>query len=388
MITRFGGNVAVYATTQVFTTDIRYNINFKPFIGVLNSGAKYDIQTNYLALAGFTEDQPGLPGQYRVMSKDEANSVSGNVCVTACTEPHFHAASDGQYDPWTYSYAMRNFTSGGGNFLAQCAGIATYEVCDVDTSRTVPGVDTAATPPHNCTGFFLTDKGLSIKGGEFSNGNDNFVYLTHADMAFYQMESYSKYNGGSPLVWKSIGGSVAVFGLYPAANPIAKLRAQSYWGVEDNSVSPSRKYSAATKLSQFLGYAGSGGNVFYLAGHDYGATPVAVRLYLNAMFIPSNRPQVLLSPDDKNCNFNIDVGTNQNATALCGCGQLADICGICGGSNLCTPSLIFRCSSLCQCHVGFLASKWIHRCGALLRSWRRSLWFHWWCSQCGRLCVG
>lgn len=74
--------------------------------------------------------------------------MTAGTCITAASEPHFHSGDE--YP--TFTSALRTFVESGGNFLAQCGGISTYENCD--RSRT--------TLPDCENGLFMTDRGLNI----------------------------------------------------------------------------------------------------------------------------------------------------------------------------------------------------------------------------------
>ena len=49
--------------------------------------------------------------------------MSSKDCFTIATEPHFKSDTD----PYSFPLAMKNFLYSGGNFLAECHGVISYE---------------------------------------------------------------------------------------------------------------------------------------------------------------------------------------------------------------------------------------------------------------------
>src|SRR5687767_4868963 len=95
--------------------DIRYDLtNYIVKAAVLNDGARQAIHLNYMVKAG-------IPGPNYTISNG-TNLTSG--CFTFASEPHNDfsgAAVDAAI------LGIKAFVNIGGNFLAQCAGIANYE---------------------------------------------------------------------------------------------------------------------------------------------------------------------------------------------------------------------------------------------------------------------
>jgi hypothetical protein len=86
IIQAFGSNVNVYKLSEPTTADVRYTLNKKPFVAVLDSSGFNEIQIGYLLSAGFENGT-----HFQVMSKEQANSFDSGVCVSLATEPHFES---------------------------------------------------------------------------------------------------------------------------------------------------------------------------------------------------------------------------------------------------------------------------------------------------------
>jgi uncharacterized protein (UPF0297 family) len=76
----------VYKLSQPTTADVRYTLNRKPYVAVLDSSGFNTIQVGYLLQGGFENIT-----HFRIMSKEEANSFNSGICVSLCTEPHFES---------------------------------------------------------------------------------------------------------------------------------------------------------------------------------------------------------------------------------------------------------------------------------------------------------
>ncbi len=229
-IAAFGGNVAVYELTRDTTIDIRHDLTFKPraFVNAQNS----DIATNILAAAGIANYTVG----------NDFTLLSGS-CYTLAMEPH--------NDNPAGVVAIRAFLQSGGNFLAQCRSVDTYE--------------------NNVAGRFLTTLGIA----EANAGN----VLSHPnpDLAFSQfVGTLEPAPGGSHQDWRLLTGSV--------------FQNSGHIHADNVGASPARYAALASKL-----YAGGpGGMSFYLGGHDWAGSTLPYlngqRMMLNALMTPPTRP--------------------------------------------------------------------------------------------------
>src|SRR3989338_5529114 len=134
---------------------VAYTINRKPYVAVFDSSGMQDVQLNLMAAAGLIRDNdlyangttaplgaltPIPKAHYRLMSKNDASTIGSSVCVTMASEPHFHYyASPQESTVYEFMEAAARFVRSGGNFLAQCGGVFTYEQCDSATSPCTNG---------------------------------------------------------------------------------------------------------------------------------------------------------------------------------------------------------------------------------------------------------
>jgi parallel beta-helix repeat protein len=156
-----GNNVAVYELTASATADIRYDLKFKPYIGVSTSNA--EIHTDLF-------DYARIPNYVVVID----TSVLSSSCYTIYTQPHTKSTAG---IPGVKAYVLA-----GGNLLCECLALATYE--------------------NASTGRFQTTNGITI-----SNVNTAFTY-PNPDLAYSQFEGVLNPDpGGSEMDWKLAAGS-------------------------------------------------------------------------------------------------------------------------------------------------------------------------------------
>ncbi|NIO10167.1 MAG: hypothetical protein GTO40_20050, partial [Deltaproteobacteria bacterium] len=248
-IAAFGNQVAVYELTQDVTVDVRHQITQRRKVGVLDDGGYAAIHEAMLNAAGFVA---GV--HYVTIPATTLATVNANSCFTSVSEPHWN---NGSIDP--EAQAVRTFVTAGGNFLAQCVALLSYE--------------------NNVNfGLFQTTNGIIE-----NNLSEGFLY-GNPDLPFNQFQ------GGL----SDEGGSVRDFSLAPGSN----FRANAHYYVQDT---PSIDTYVATGTK--LNASGTGSMVFYLGGHDYGSASLGEingqRMYLNSVMIPSIRPQ--------SCGFDFSV---------------------------------------------------------------------------------
>lgn len=232
IITAYGNNVAVYQLLQNLLVDIRYTLNFKPRPVVCSNGGNQTIHTNILT-------QAGIPAaNYSVLPAGQAVPICG---YSIASEPHWDALSD-----TAETYAICRYVRNGGNFFSQCRGVYIYE--NDDTS-------------HTTAGIINTNATIS-----------SYAYL-NADMPIMQFDGPLALASGSLKNWNTAFGS--------------SFRSTTYTGVRAATGTPYQVLAGAKRVPNNL----AGGNVFYMGGHDYGATNTndlinGRRIYLNAVFIP------------------------------------------------------------------------------------------------------
>ena len=258
VINAFGNNVAIFKLNQNKIMDVRYELNQRPKIAVFNNGGNQAIHIAILDSAGLTPIDTSNPlsgGSYAVVG---AGLFSGiDECYTFCSEPHWAGT---QADSLTTDN-IRDFVDRGGNFLAQCRGVDTYE------------------------NFSLINI-VSTAGIGIVNQTVNHQY-SNPDLAYMQFDGDLFENqGGSERNW--------------IRGPGSAWRSGFYYCISDST----RLDTIITSGAHIIAPDSVGGNVFYLGGHDYSpfdAVPVinAARLYLNATLIPSGRPTLFtLDPGD------------------------------------------------------------------------------------------
>jgi hypothetical protein len=239
-IAAFGNNVAVYETTADVMVDVRFTLAERKKIGVLNDGDNADIHAQILDAAGFVAGQ-----QYQVIPAATLITVNADACFTMVGEPHW-----GTTDNDDEVEAVRLFAESGGNFLAQCAAIESYE--------------------NNTThGLFQSTLGI------FENNLDSTsIDYPNADLAYSQFQGNIDAGGGSISDFELGVGSTFANGGHVHAR---------------NITDPNRFIATASKIA-----GGDGGNIFYLGSHRYNDNNLEQlngrRMYLNAAMMPSDRP--------------------------------------------------------------------------------------------------
>ncbi|MDA1076151.1 MAG: hypothetical protein O3A63_15540, partial [Proteobacteria bacterium] len=234
----YGNNVAVYLTKADVTVDIRQTILQRKKVGVLDDGDKADIHTAILNEAGFVSGQ-----QYVVIPAATLANINANVCITLASEPHWDVT-----DNDTEAQAIRLFVEAGGNFLAQCVAIVSYE------NNTLHGL-------YQTTNGVVKNK---LSGG--------FSY-PRADLQYSQFHGELKDKGGSISDYELNGGS---------------FRNGAHAHVTNLS-DPDTYVATASQLN-----SGGGAGVYYLGAHEYNGNDIAEingrRMYLNAVMAYAARP--------------------------------------------------------------------------------------------------
>jgi hypothetical protein len=241
-ITAFGNDVAVYETTADVMVDVRFTLDQKKKVGVLDDGGNSDIHTDILVEAGFVA---GV--QYVVIPATTLLTVNANACFTTVTEPHWNTSTnDAETD------AIRQFTESGGNFMAQCVAVTSYE---------------------NNTTYGLFQSTLGIVGNNLNNASH---VHPNPDLAYSQFEGILYDDNGTVRDYELAAGSVFQNGAHSHVH---------------NTTDPDRYIATASKL-----VGGDGSNVMYLGGHEYDGTNIAnmngKRMYMNAAMMPSDRPSI------------------------------------------------------------------------------------------------
>jgi len=242
LITAFGNNVEVYELKQDVVVDVHYELRFRPhvWINTTNSAIHVSVMT-----------EAGIPTSDYVVSPDY--TILPYECFSVATEPH-NGSNTGVP-------AMRSFIENGGNFIAQCLSVNTYE-------------------NSPAAGHMMTTLGL------VTNNIDNVIGYPNPDAGLSQFEgALEQKPGGSEQDFRLATGSV----FQPSAHVLGN----------DIGASPATYASMGVKLS-----AGEGGMFFTLGGHNYsGNSNIGYvngrRILMNAVLTPPARPA--------GCNLGIPV---------------------------------------------------------------------------------
>jgi hypothetical protein len=236
-ISNANDKIKVYKTNATVTADIRYNLSgFKPKGAILTDGGNEAIH-----LAYFTKCK--IPASnYTTASGTELTTK----CFTFASEPH--NKKTGSVVDATIT-AIKQFVQAGGNFLAQCEAVNTYE--------------------NNPLGRFQTTTGITDAN---SNAGTAISY-PNPDLSFSQFEgSYNISKGGSLQNWRINAAGANNFHKHANASSDASIIGAS--------VSKHK--------------SGSGGMVFYIGNHQFDddlntlSSVNGLRMYMNAFLTPTS----------------------------------------------------------------------------------------------------
>ncbi|HEX6170860.1 MAG TPA: T9SS type A sorting domain-containing protein [Chitinophagaceae bacterium] len=245
--------VKVYRLTADVDVDVRYTLTNPPRVALLHDSC--DIHRNFLEMAS-------TPTVNYDCLANASGIISG--CYTIVTEPHI---GTNELDAYTRDSIYNFVVMAGGNFLAECEGIPTFEGLSGYQSAT-GSLDEPATGD----GF-----------GNLNNFNNN-VYYDNPDMAFAQYQGiFRPRTRGAFQMWR-----------YNSA------QANNWYSVTSCKRAPADDYYYVATVSKMTADLGS--LVFYLGNHEYytndchtctAGTLVneaeinGIRLYLNAVQIPT-----------------------------------------------------------------------------------------------------
>jgi len=230
--------IKVYKTTASVTVDVRYDLNgFKPKANILNDGGNTAIHETFMTTCGITSTNYTIGSATDLYTK----------CYTFASEPHNGTENT------TVINAIKSFVQNGGNFLAQCLAIETYE--------------------NSASGHFQTTNGITISNTNIDPANT--VY-PNADLAYSQFEgSFDLDLTGSCKNWTLASGSSYKYNAHNHATG-GTIVTQTPIGAS---------------VSKLTAGALPGGLVYYLGNHDfdnYTSVPEinGIRMYMNAFLTP------------------------------------------------------------------------------------------------------
>jgi uncharacterized repeat protein (TIGR01451 family) len=243
-------NVAVYETTVDATASVRHTLTHRPKVAVFDDGGSAFIHTAYLAAAGFTAGT-----HYDTIPAATLVTVNASACFTIGTEPHWTESAPNSNPQVS---AIRQFVESGGNFLAECDGIATYE-------------------NNPSFGRFQTTAGVAT-----GNARTGIQYPS-PDLPYSQFVGAMADVGGSVRDYQPLAA-----GAYRAG---AEMHAQSPSGSLTGGAAGALPAKATVAR---IANPSAGGFVFYLGGHQYTTGDLGningIRMYLNAVMTPTARP--------------------------------------------------------------------------------------------------
>ncbi|HEX5653876.1 MAG TPA: T9SS type A sorting domain-containing protein [Chitinophagaceae bacterium] len=240
--------VKVYKLTADALVDVRYTLTRPPKAALFNDSC--DIHRNFMEMASVpTMNYDCVPNALTLRSG----------CYTIATDPH---TVPGQLSPYDAD-SIYNFVMAGGNFLAECEGVKTFETLKQYQSVTGVLVD----PP-------------SPQSAQYNNN----VMYDNADMAFAQYQGiYRPWTRGAVKLWT-----------YASANT------NNFYSVVRCRRNADINYQFGATVSKLT--ADTGSVVFYLGNHEFfthdchtcvggaansEAEVNGIRMYLNAVLVPS-----------------------------------------------------------------------------------------------------
>jgi len=240
--------VKVYRLTADVDVDVRYTLMNPPRVAILHDSC--DIHRNFMEAAS-------VPAVNYNCLQNASGLISG--CYTMLSAPHMVPGDLSTYD----SDSIYNFVMAGGNFLAECESLQTFE-----TLRGYQSSSGAIVDPT---------------GGQYNNFNNNIFY-DNPDMAYAQYQgTFKPWSRGAQKVWRY--SSVNTNNFY------------SVTSCKRNAADNLFYVATVSKLT-----TGLGSLVFYLGNHEYKNNDChtclandlineqeinGMRLYLNAIQIPT-----------------------------------------------------------------------------------------------------
>lgn len=230
---------AVYKLTLAsLNVDIRYDLTgFVPKAAVLNDGANTPVHVGYMTKAAIPTINYSIASALDLISR----------CYTFASEPHI----DDSLMNTAYADAVRIFVSYGGNFLAQCEAILSYE--------------------NRTNGHFQSTAGLTKTNTAITSAQT--VY-TNPDLAFSQYQGvFDIQQAGSVRNWVLSSGS-------------------SYKNNAHNHATGPSNTPVGASVSKINSSTQAGGLIYYIGNHEFSSeTNIAsingIRMYMNALLTPA-----------------------------------------------------------------------------------------------------
>jgi Secretion system C-terminal sorting domain len=230
---------AVYRLTlPSLNVDIRYDLSgFIPKGAVLNDGDNTPVHLAYMTNCAIPTTNYSVASALDLLTR----------CYSFASEPHI----DDSVMNTSFVDAVRIFVSYGGNFLAQCEAVLSYE--------------------NWSTGHFQSTNGITKVNTSLTSAQT--VY-TNPDLA------YSQYHGAF-RIWQ--GGSVRNWVLSSGS---------SYQNNTHNHATGPSNTPVGASVSKINSATQAGGLIYYIGNHEFASTTTiesinGIRMYMNAFLTPT-----------------------------------------------------------------------------------------------------
>jgi hypothetical protein len=262
-------------TASVANVDIRYNlIGFKPKANIMTDGGNSAIHVAYMTKCGITT------ANYRTGPATDLYIK----CFTFASEPHNATENTAAIT------AIKSFVQNGGNFLAQCRAVETFE--------------------NSVSGHFHTTNGIRVTNLTVDPAS---IIYPNTDLAFSQYEGiFGIKQNGSVQNWVLESGS-------------------SFKNNEHNHATGGTMVTQTpigASVAKLTSSASPGGLVFYIGNHDFSSiTDIesinGIRMYMNAFLTPVAINLTCTTGDDlddplpvKLVSFNANLDQSQTKVDL------------------------------------------------------------------------
>lgn len=256
-ISNSADKVKVYQTNAAVTVDQRYDLaGFKPKAILLNNGGNFKIHRQYMIHAGITFGMNSTQTQAINWNLGIAQDLPGS-CYTFASEAHWKARTASEASAVLTN--IRSFLNAGGNVLAECAAVRTYENA----------------------GRFHSTGGINVNTENDFSGSSSWVVYPNADLSYSQFNGAVSINkGGSLKNWTYSGSLVN--------------------NEHDHALGSGNNSNIGASAAKFR-TSGTGGMLYYLGNHNYDGTTQldvlnGIRMYLNAFLTPSANNNVICTP--------------------------------------------------------------------------------------------
>ncbi|MFN4286634.1 MAG: T9SS type A sorting domain-containing protein [Lacibacter sp.] len=223
-------------TAPANNVDVRYDMTgFIPKAAILNDGNNTNIHLAFMTNCSIPSSNYAVSDGFGLL----------NRCFNFASEPHNSTSNN------SLIAAIRQFVRNGGNFLAQCEAIVSYE--------------------NNINGRFHTNNGITAQNATVSLANTAYL---NPDL------SYSQFEGGFNM---SLTGSVRNWVTVTGSSFINNAHAHA---------SASAGTPIGAGVAKLTAPEEPGGMVFYLGNHNFTDLNSVeqingIRMYMNAMLTPT-----------------------------------------------------------------------------------------------------